>query len=70
MSDEDEPMESVVNAVKADASGTAPAAAKQSDDDVDMEGQPSEDSNQEITEATKSFASMLTDLEKKGAGMD
>ncbi|EGZ09051.1 hypothetical protein PHYSODRAFT_339429 [Phytophthora sojae] len=45
MSDEDEPMESVVNAVKADASGTAPAAAKQSDDDVDMEGgQQSRDS--------------------------
>ncbi|KAE8966514.1 hypothetical protein PR003_g29210 [Phytophthora rubi] len=37
-SDEDEPMESVVNAVTADAPGNAQAADKQPDGDVDMEG--------------------------------
>ncbi|KAE9044851.1 hypothetical protein PR001_g5204 [Phytophthora rubi] len=64
---EDEPMESVVKAVKADAPGKAQAADKQSDGDVDMEGHQSEDSMQTITATTKRFAGMMNELEKKGA---
>ncbi|KAG6580281.1 uncharacterized protein IUM83_19289 [Phytophthora cinnamomi] len=68
-SDEDEPMATVVNAVNADATGKAQAAGKEPDGDVDMEEQQGKDTNQEIAETTKSFAGMLTELEKKGAGM-
>ncbi|KAE8908146.1 hypothetical protein PF003_g7707 [Phytophthora fragariae] len=62
---EDEPMESVVKAVKADAPGKAQAADKQSDGDVDMEGHQSEDNMQTITATTKRFAGMMNELEKK-----
>ncbi|GMF30798.1 unnamed protein product [Phytophthora fragariaefolia] len=64
-SDEDEPMDTVVNAVNADATGKAQAARKEPDGDVDMEEQPDKDSNQGIAETTKTFAGILTELEKK-----
>ncbi|KAE9267662.1 hypothetical protein PF001_g29984 [Phytophthora fragariae] len=66
-SDEDKPMESVVNAVNADAPGKAQAADKQSDGDVDMEGNQGENSNQTIAATTERFADMMNELEEKGA---
>ncbi|KAE8912299.1 hypothetical protein PF007_g25767 [Phytophthora fragariae] len=64
-SDEDEPMESVVNAVNADAPGKAQAVDNRSDDDVDMEGHQGEDSKQTIAATTERFAGMMNELEKK-----
>ncbi|GMF57063.1 unnamed protein product [Phytophthora fragariaefolia] len=64
-SDEDEPMDTVINAVNADVTGKAQAASIEPDGDVAMEEQPGVDSNQAIADTTKSFAGMLTELEKK-----
>ncbi|KAJ8566238.1 hypothetical protein ON010_g6884 [Phytophthora cinnamomi] len=50
----------------ADATDKAQAAGKQPDGDVDMEERPGKDRNQAIAETAKSFAGMLTELEKKG----
>ncbi|KAE8987647.1 hypothetical protein PR003_g21659 [Phytophthora rubi] len=66
-SDEDKPMESVVNAVNVDAPGKAQAADKQSDGDVDMEGNQGENSMQTIAATTERFAGMMNELEEKGA---
>ncbi|GMF37519.1 unnamed protein product [Phytophthora fragariaefolia] len=55
-SDEDEPMDTVVNAVNADTTDKAQAAGKEPDSDVDMEEQSGKDSNQEIAETTRRHA--------------
>ncbi|GMF21314.1 unnamed protein product [Phytophthora fragariaefolia] len=64
-SNEDEPMDTVLNAVNADATGKAQATGKEPDGDVDMKEPPGKVSNQQIAETTMSFAGMLTELEKK-----
>ncbi|KAJ8535185.1 hypothetical protein ON010_g13552 [Phytophthora cinnamomi] len=67
VSDEYEPMDTVVNAVNADSTVKAQAGGKKPDGDMDM-GEHGEDSNQENAETTKAFAGMLTELEKKKCG--
>ncbi|KAJ8577904.1 hypothetical protein ON010_g1306 [Phytophthora cinnamomi] len=63
--DEDEPMDTVINTVNADATGKAQAAGKQPNGGVEKVEQPGKDSNQEIAETAMSLSGMLTEVEKK-----
>ncbi|POM59764.1 hypothetical protein PHPALM_31461 [Phytophthora palmivora] len=65
--DEDEPMDSVVNAVDVDAKDKSQDGPQQSDGDEAMEEKAVEVNNQGIVATTERFAGMMSELESKAA---
>ncbi|POM64118.1 Hypothetical protein PHPALM_20396 [Phytophthora palmivora] len=63
--DEDESMDSVVNAVDVDAKGKSQDGPQQSDGDEAMEEKAVEVNNQGIVATTERFAGMMSELESK-----